>query len=127
MKAGAEMRAFVVDDEPVIALTLEAILRLHGFSVRSFTDPFEALAAARVEAPGILLSDVVMPGLSGVELAVQIRALCPDCRVFLLSGQAGFVDFLNGVEGLEKGLFVIAKPVHPNRLMAIIRNELRGD
>jgi CheY-like chemotaxis protein len=67
-------RVFVVDDEPVIASTLAAILKLHGYSVRAFTSPVEVLVAARSRAPDLLIADVVMPGLSGIDLANQILA-----------------------------------------------------
>jgi CheY-like chemotaxis protein len=67
-------RVFVVDDEHVIASTLAAILTLHGYSATSFTSPQEALAAARSSAPDLLISDVLMPGFSGVDLAIQIKA-----------------------------------------------------
>lgn len=61
---------FVVDDEAVIASTLAAILRLHGYSATAFTSPLEALAAAQLDAPDFLVSDVAMPVLSGVDLAI---------------------------------------------------------
>jgi CheY-like chemotaxis protein len=50
-------RIFVVDDEPVIASSLAAILRMNGFSARFFTSPLEALAAARSESPDLVISD----------------------------------------------------------------------
>ena len=59
-------RIFVVDDEDVIATTLEMILSQQGFDVWSFTLPMKALASARELAPDLLISDVVMPGLSGI-------------------------------------------------------------
>jgi CheY-like chemotaxis protein len=76
-------RVFVVDDEHVIASTLAAILTLHGYSATSFTSPQEALAAARSSAPDLLISDVLMPGFSGVDLAIQIKAQCPACKILL--------------------------------------------
>jgi CheY-like chemotaxis protein len=54
-------RIFVVDDEPVIASTLAAILQMNGFSAKFFTCPLGALAAARLKAPNLLISDVVKP------------------------------------------------------------------
>jgi CheY-like chemotaxis protein len=47
-----------VDDEPVIASTLAAILRLHGYSATFFTSPFEALVAAKLTPPDLVISDV---------------------------------------------------------------------
>jgi len=78
-------RIFVVDDEPVIASSLAAILRMNGFSARFFTSPLEALAAARSESPDLVISDVAMPGISGIELAIQMRAPYPNCKILLVS------------------------------------------
>src|ERR1700689_1609725 len=66
---------FVVDDEPVIASSLAAILRMNGFSARFFTCPLKALAAARSESPDFLISDVAMPGISGIDLAIQMSTV----------------------------------------------------
>jgi CheY-like chemotaxis protein len=89
-------RIFVVDDEPVIASSLAAILRMNGFSARFFTSPREALAAARSESPELVISDVAMPGISGIELAIQMRAQYPNCKILLFSGQAATLDLLEG-------------------------------
>jgi CheY-like chemotaxis protein len=74
---------FIVDDEQVIADTLTTILQKNGFTATYFTDPLEALVAARNEAPDLILSDVMMPGLSGVELAMAIHRDCPNCKIML--------------------------------------------
>jgi CheY-like chemotaxis protein len=88
-------RVFVVDDEPVIASTLAAILRMHGFSAKFFTSPLEALTAARAKSPDLLISDVEMPGLSGIDLAIQMRAQFPACKILLFSGQPATLDLVD--------------------------------
>jgi CheY-like chemotaxis protein len=70
----------VVDDEPVIASTLAAILQMNGFSAKFFTCPLEALTAARSNAPDLVISDVAMPGISGIELAIQMTAQYPHAK-----------------------------------------------
>ena len=88
-------RVFVVDDEDVIASTVAMIQRLEdGFQAGSFTSPLDALKAARLEAPNLLISDVVMPQLSGIELAIQVREHCAACKVLLSSGQAQTASLL---------------------------------
>ena len=67
---------------------------MYGFSTRYFLDPLEALDAARIEVPDLLISDVVMPQFSGVDLAVRIQKECPACKVLLFSGQAATTDLL---------------------------------
>jgi len=116
-------RVFVVDDEHVIASTLAMILRLQGgFHARAFTQPLEALEAARLDAPDLLISDVVMPLLSGIELAIQVREHCPDCKVLLFSGQAATADMLETARANGYDFDLLLKPIHPSDLLARIRN-----
>jgi CheY-like chemotaxis protein len=68
-----DSRIFVADDERVSASTLAAVLQKSGFSARFFTCPREALAAARLEAPDLLISDVMMPERSGIDFAIKRR------------------------------------------------------
>jgi CheY-like chemotaxis protein len=82
---GSVPRVFVVDDDLLIASSLAAILKLHGYSATSFTSPLEALGRAQASAPDLLISDVAMPGLSGIDLAIRIKAECPACKILLLS------------------------------------------
>jgi two-component system catabolic regulation response regulator CreB len=76
-------RVYVVDDEPLIASTLAAILSDSGYEIEFFTNPLEALAAVAPGSPTILVSDVTMPDLTGVELATRVLDICPHCKVFL--------------------------------------------
>jgi DNA-binding NtrC family response regulator len=112
---------FVVDDEHVIAATLAAILNMNGYSATSFTSPQKALAAARVKAPDLLITDVAMPGLSGVDLAIQIEAECPECKVLLFSGQASTQDLLGDVRRQGHDFQLLQKPVHPAEMLKSIR------
>jgi DNA-binding NtrC family response regulator len=106
----------------VIATSLAMILRLHGgFHARSFTNPLEGLEAARLEAPDLLISDVVMPQLSGIELAVQVRRHCPTCKVLLFSGQAATSHLLEAAREKGHDFEVISKPIHPADLLIKIR------
>ena len=113
---------FVVDDEDVIATSLAMILRLQGgFRARSFNHPREALEAARLEPPDLLISDVVMPQLSGIDLAIQIRESCPDCKVLLFSGQAATVHLLQAAQEIGHNFEVLNKPIHPADLLMKIQ------
>jgi DNA-binding NtrC family response regulator len=116
--SGSSWRVFVVDDERVIATTLAAILQLNGFIADSFVRPADALDAARVNPPDLLISDVVMPDISGVELAIQIKAICPDCKVLLFSGQAATADLLLAAREQGHDFQLLSKPVHPTELLA---------
>ena len=111
----------VVDDEHVIAATLAAILNMNGYSATSFTSPQEALAAAQSNVPDLLISDVLMPGLSGVDLAIQIRAECPDCKVLLFSGQASTQDLLDDARRQGHDFQLLQKPVHPAEMLRSLK------
>jgi CheY-like chemotaxis protein len=111
---------FVVDDEQVIASTLATILQLNGFIVTPFTRPVEALLAARLEAPDILISDVMMPELSGIDLAIELRELYPKCKVLLFSGQAATSDLLERARERGHDFRLLLKPVLPVELLAEI-------
>lgn len=110
---------YVVDDEPLIARTLGEILRMRGMRVRSFTDSKEALEAARTDQPNVLISNLTMPQISGVDLARGIVGLWPSCKVLLRSWQAQDPD----LEGY--GFELLIRPVHPSTLLARIEHLLK--
>ncbi len=111
----------IVDDEPIIADTLAAILTHHGFAAMSAYDGEHALALAETIPPELLISDVLMPGMSGIDLAIAIQEAIPDCRVLLFSGQAATVDLLASARKAGHDFTVLVKPVHPTELLAQVR------
>jgi CheY-like chemotaxis protein len=108
---------FVVDDEPVIASTLAAILKMNGFSASFFTSPLEALAAARSKAPDLLLSDVTMPGISGIDLAMKMRAQYPKCQILLFSGHPATRGLVDDARARGHEFHLLLKPVPPAELL----------
>ncbi len=115
---------FVVDDEHVIASSLAAILQISGFNATAFGNPLEALHAADVEAPDLLISDVVMPQLSGIELAKRLSFQHPSCKILLFSGQAATADLLQQASGKGCEFTLLSKPVHPTDMLREIRRTL---
>jgi DNA-binding NtrC family response regulator len=111
---------FVVDDEPVIASTLAAILKLNGYCAKFFTSPLKALVAARLRVPDLLISDVAMPAISGIDLAIQIKAECPNCKILLFSGHASTVNLLEDARRQGHDFQLLQKPVHPSEMLASI-------
>jgi CheY-like chemotaxis protein len=112
----------VVDDEETVANTTVEILNMAGFCAFVAYDGQTALELAAKFHPDILLTDVVMPGMNGVELAVAISKLLPQTQVLLISGQAGTIDLMEKarVEGYRFEL--IAKPIHPMKLIERLEN-----
>jgi CheY-like chemotaxis protein len=107
----------VVDDEPIIADTLALILKREGFAAFAAYGAEGALEIASVATPDLLLSDVVMPGMNGIELAIEIRKEVPDCRVVLLSGQALTMSLLVEYPDLAEQFTLLAKPIYPGELI----------
>jgi DNA-binding NtrC family response regulator len=113
-------RIFVVDDEPVIASTLAAILQMNGFSARFFTSPLEALIAARAKAPDLLISDVTMPGISGIDLAIKMKAQSPKCKILLFSGHPTSLVLVEDARAQGHDFRLLMKPVPPADLLSEI-------
>ena len=103
----------VVDDEPVIADTLATILSRSGYTARPAYDGKTALELARVLRPVLVISDVVMPGMSGIELALALEVLIPKCKILLFSGQAATVDLLVTAREMGHDFAILNKPIHP--------------
>jgi CheY-like chemotaxis protein len=114
------LRVFVVDDEPVIAFTLATILESSGYTARPFTDPLEALRAAETNCPDYLISDVMMPLLNGIDLGVQFKAIYPQVKVLLFSGAPASAGLREDASRMGHEFDILAKPVHPERLLAAI-------
>jgi CheY-like chemotaxis protein len=117
----AKFRIFVVDDEFVIATTLSTILQRNGFDAVSFTEPLRALDAARLKAPDLLISDVMMPVLSGIDLAIRIKEVCPDCKILLFSGQAATANLLEAARKDGHDFELLSKPIHPSEFLLKVK------
>lgn len=114
-------QVFVVDDEQLIADTLVAILQSQGYDAKAFYIAEAALTACANGGPDMIITDVVMPGMGGIELAMRVRQEYPDCRVLLFSGQACTVDMLEAARNKGYEFELLSKPVHPSDLLARLR------
>ena len=119
--------AFVVDDEPMIAMTLRLILTAHGFDARSFVDPLDALSAAHSMPPDLLISDVAMPHINGYELAIQMMRLHRGCKVLLITGQTTTENLHIAAKAKGYDFDVLTKPVPPKFLLARIEELLENE
>ncbi len=113
---------FVVDDEYIIASTLATILQRNGFDASFFTEPLAVLPAARLKAPDLLITDVVMPVLSGIDLAIAVRLEFPECKVLLFSGQAATANLLEAARLKGYDFELLSKPIHPTEFLKRIKN-----
>lgn len=117
----AKPKVLVADDERVIADTLAMILNQSGFDARAVYSGEKALELASTFAPDMLISDVIMADLNGIDAAIRIRSVLPSIKILLFSGQAATADLLEKarVQGYE--FEILAKPVHPQDLLSRLR------
>ena len=115
-------RVLVADDEQVIANTLAIILNQAGFEARAVYSGENALETIDDFQPNMLISDVIMTGMTGIEAAIKVRAKLPGCKILLFSGQAATADLLEKARAHGHEFEILAKPVHPTDLLAKLRS-----
>jgi len=118
---GAKPKVLVVDDERVIADTLAMILNQSGFEARPVYSGEKALEMVTTFQPDMLISDVIMADLNGIDAAIQIRGLMPKIKILLFSGQAATADLLEKARAQGYEFEILAKPVHPQDLLTKLR------
>ena len=114
-------KVLVADDERVIADTLAMILNQSGFDARAVYSGEKALDLASTFQPDMLISDVIMADLNGIETAIRIRELLPQIKILLFSGQAATADLLEKARARGYEFEILAKPVHPQDLLSRLR------
>jgi CheY-like chemotaxis protein len=115
-------RVLIADDEQVIANTLAIILNQAGFDARAVYSGEKAVEAVDSFQPNMLISDVIMTGITGIEAAIEVRAKLPSCKILLFSGQAATADLLEKARAQGHEFEILAKPVHPTDLLAKLRS-----
>jgi CheY-like chemotaxis protein len=120
-KATRPQRVLVVDDEALIADTIVMILNRNGFVAEAVYSGRQAIDTARRISPELVLSDVLMPQIDGVEAAIQIREFLPDTRIVLFSGQSATVEILARARARGHEFELLPKPIHPTKLIERLR------
>jgi DNA-binding NtrC family response regulator len=122
MDAQPSRVVLVVDDEPLIADTLAIILKQNGWHAYSAYSGEQAVTEADRLRPDVVISDVVMGKMNGVELAIHLADQLPDCRVLLISGHAVAAEHLES--GARKGFLfpILPKPTHPDEILAFVKH-----
>lgn len=114
------LRVLIVDDEHMIASTLAQILNASGFEAKALFSGEHAVPVASEFQPDVLLTDVIMRGISGIDVAMQVAQVLPACRVILFSGQASTADLLDRAKAEGYRFEMLAKPVHPRDLLRML-------
>jgi CheY-like chemotaxis protein len=115
-------KVLVADDERVIADTLAIILNQSGFDATAVYTGEKAVETAKILKPDMLISDVIMTDLNGIDAAIRIREILPACKILLFSGQAATADLLDRARSQGHEFEILAKPVHPQDLLARLRS-----
>ncbi len=116
------MKIIVVDDEPLIADTLVNILEGEGHDALAVSHGESAVKWAKLVLPDAVISDVIMPGMNGIETAKAIMQSHPACRIILFSGQAASIDLLDKAQAEGYSFEVLAKPINPEKLLEKLKN-----
>jgi DNA-binding response OmpR family regulator len=111
----------VVDDERVIADTLATILKGHGFDATAVYSGSAAIENTRKSNPDILVCDIALGEESGIETAMQIKTVRPDCRIIMISGAQSSAEMLEQASAQGHEFEVLAKPFHPTTLIDRLR------
>lgn len=115
-------KILVVDDDPAISEMLTIVLESEGFTPVAVTDGALAISAAQSEQPDLILLDLMLPGMNGLDICRAIRSES-DVPIVMLTAKTDTVDV---VLGLESGADdYITKPFKPKELVARIRARLR--
>ncbi|MCP4876206.1 MAG: sigma-54-dependent Fis family transcriptional regulator [Gammaproteobacteria bacterium] len=117
-----EARIVFIDDDKFIRKSTVQSLQMEGFEVDSFGDAESALAKIDAELTGVIVSDIKMPGLSGLELLQCAKEIDPEIPIILITGQG---DIATAVQAMRDGAFdFLEKPFAPDNLIEVIRKSL---
>ncbi len=110
-------KVLVVDDERALADTLVIILKKAGFDASAVYSGAQAIDVAPAMNPGLIISDVAMPGMNGIEAMITIRGILPDCKILLFSGNALTSDLVKDALARGFDFEILAKPLRPSELV----------
>lgn len=121
MDAEIRPEVLVIDDDQGVADTLAMVLNVSGFKATPTYSGERAVELAWESRFDYLVTDVMMNGMNGIEAALAIRALLPDCHILLLSGNNNTSELLAAASAQRKTFNILAKPVHPSVMLAQLR------
>ncbi len=115
-------KILIVDDEVPIRRTLRDILEFEGYEIDEASDGLECVAKVQKEKYDVIITDIKMPRMDGIEALERLQILSPETPVIMVSGH-GTID--TAVEAVKKGAFdFISKPPDLNRMLITVRNAL---
>jgi DNA-binding NtrC family response regulator len=115
-------RILIIDDERPVLMTLEALLKRHGYHVDTAATASQGLKSLKVNSPSLVLLDLQLPDAHGLEMLDRIKAELPDVQVIILTAH----DSLhNAIESIKRGAYhFISKPYAPEELLSLVEKAL---
>jgi CheY-like chemotaxis protein len=95
------------------------IFALAGYDARAASSAEQALELIADWCPDLAILDVILPKMNGIDLAILLRAKCPNCRITLSSGHPDTSDLLAAATASGHTFEIVAKPVHPDVLLSL--------
>ena len=122
MDARSSTRVLVVDDDPAVLELVERTLERAGIACETLSDAQKALSLLRDQRFAVVLTDIRMPGISGIELYRRVRHLCPDTHFIVITGLA---DTQIAIEALKAGFFdYLMKPLNLDELVLSVERAI---
>jgi len=119
----AKKRILLIDNEAGLCRMMEQVLLDHGYLVRFYTSPHQAVEEFVVSAWDLVITDIKMPGMSGLEVLQAIKARQSDIPVIMITAYAT-VDM--SIQALRKGAYdMLTKPFEPDELVYRVKNALQ--
>ncbi len=115
----------VLDDDNAVRQTWTIIFRQQGYDVVAADSGGAAIQAARDRAPDLLLADIRLPDMTGIEAAKVVKELAPKCHVLLISGDSDSSEALDMARAQGSTFEVLPKPISPPDLIQRIADRLR--
>lgn len=122
--AARRPHVLVVDDEVLIADSVAIILNRNGYDAVARYGALEAIHYVREWGPDIVITDVILPDLDGVRLAMAVRAMCPAVRIVLFSGNTDTASLVDPASNDGLSFELLAKPVHPAQLLKTLKSQM---
>jgi DNA-binding response OmpR family regulator len=112
-----KLNILVVDDDQAVADSLVQVLNMVGFNAIPLYSGSDAVEQATQKPYDVLISDVVMAGMTGIDAAIEICKVLPNCKVLLISGNIETSDLLMAAHDLGHDFDILAKPFHPSEII----------
>ncbi|WP_299021449.1 sigma-54 dependent transcriptional regulator [uncultured Photobacterium sp.] len=117
-----EIEVLIIDDDQDVVEAYQHLLEVSGYKAHTATDPTVAINMLHKNWPGVVVTDMYMPGLSGMELLEKVRDLDPELPVIMITGHG---DIPMAVDAVKKGAIdFLQKPLQPAELLALLEKNL---